>query len=106
MEELDIYNALLVFTLLNLLDIITTYNVIRRVGSVAEANPLARFLLERMGVAGLFALKYFVMGAVVLVGYLGNALLHSIWVNNIMLSAVVAWNSYQNYKLSSRERRD
>jgi len=106
LEELDVYNALIVFSLLNILDVVTTYNVVRRVGSVAEANPIARFLLERMGVAGLFVLKYLIMGVVVLLGYLGNALLHSIWVNNIMLSAVVAWNSYQNYKLSSRERRD
>ena len=92
--ELDLYNALVIFTLLNLLDIITTYNVIRKVGATAEANPVARYVIERMGVAGLFALKYFVMGVVVLVGWLQNALAHSIWINNVILS-------FQLYRLDS-----
>lgn len=102
MMELDIYNALLTFTLLNVLDIITTYNVIRRAGSVAEANPVARWFIERLGVAGLFILKYFAMGFIVAVGVVQNALAESIWVNNVILALVVAWNSYQNYRLRSK----
>lgn len=98
--ELDVYNALLAFTLLNVLDVITTYNVVRRAGSLAEANPVARILIEKLGVAGMFILKYFGMAFIVLVGWLQGALAESIWVNNVILSAVVAWNSYQNYRLS------
>jgi len=101
--ELDVYNALLTFTLLNVLDIITTYNVIRRLGSKSEANPIARWFIEKLGVAGLFILKYFGMGVVVLVGVLQNAVAGSLWVNNVFLSLVIAWNSYVNAKTGSRK---
>jgi hypothetical protein len=52
---------------------------------------------------GLFILKYFGMGIILLVGLISGNLEGSIWINNIILSGVVAWNSYQNYRLRDRE---
>jgi len=99
----SLYNSLLVFALLNILDIITTYNAVKKTGVGSEANPLARFIIARLGVAGLFILKYFGMGIIILIGYLLGNLEGSIWINNILLGGVVAWNSYQNYRLRDRE---
>jgi len=96
--SVDLYNALLVFTLPNITDIITTYNVLRRLGVEHEANILARVLFKRFGIAGGFLLKYFGMGFIILVGLLTGQLVSSIWVNNIVLALVTAWNSYVNYK--------
>ena len=96
--SVDMYNSLLVFSLLNILDIITTYNVLRKYGVQHEANPLARAIFSKLGIAGGFILKYFGMALIVLFGFLSNNLVESIWVNNILLSGVVAWNSYVNYK--------
>jgi hypothetical protein len=90
-------NAQYTFAFLNFADISTTIAGIKR--GAFEANPVARRLLEKFGWAGLFILKYFGMGAVLLVGALTNSLNTSIWINNIILSAVVAWNSYVNLKL-------
>jgi len=101
--SVSLYNSLLVFALLNILDIATTYNVIRKTGVESEANPLARLIMQRMGVAGLFILKYLGMGVIILIGYVLGNLEGSIWVNNILLGGVVAWNSYQNYRLRNRE---
>jgi hypothetical protein len=99
----SLYNSLLVFALLNILDIITTYNVVKKTGTESEANPLARFIMSKMGVVGLFAFKYIMMGVIILIGFIANTLETSIWINNIILGVVVAWNSYQNYKLRDRE---
>jgi len=99
--SIDVYNSLLVFSLLNILDIITTYNVVSKYGVEHEANWFARWVFKKMGVAGAFALKYLGMGLVILLGALTNSLIPSIWVDNILLSAVVGWNSYANYKYSS-----
>jgi hypothetical protein len=99
----SLYNSLLVFALLNILDIITTYNALRKTGTESEANPLARFIMERMGVAGMFLLKYLGMGAIILIGLVLGNLEGSIWINNILLGGLVAWNSYQNYRLRDRE---
>jgi hypothetical protein len=90
-------NALYTFTFLNLADISTTISALKR--GAYEANPIARWLLKRFGVAGLFLLKYFGMGVIVLIGALTNSLNLSIWINNILLSIVVAWNSYVNLRL-------
>jgi hypothetical protein len=101
----SLYNALLVFTLLNITDIITTYNVLKRYGVERELNPLARWIAKHLGVAGLFAMKYLGMGAIILVGVLTaglSGLELSIWINNIVLAVVTAWNSYVNYR--SRRR--
>jgi len=99
----SLYNSLLVFTLLNILDIITTYNVVKKTSIESEANPLARFIMQKVGVAGLFILKYFGMAIILLIGLLMNNLEQSIWINNVLLGGVIAWNSYQNYKLRDRE---
>lgn len=101
--ELEVYNSLMVFTLLNLADVVTTYNVVRKKGFNSEANPIARFIFKKLGVSGMFAFKYVAMGLIVLVGALTNNLLESIWINNIILSLVVAWNSYVNHRLKSIE---
>jgi len=98
----SLYNSLLVFALLNILDIITTYNAIKKTSTESEANPLARFIMQKTGVAGLFILKYFGMGVIILVGLITNNLEQSIWINNILLGGVVAWNSYQNYRLRDK----
>ena len=99
----SLYNALIVFTLLNLTDIATTYNVVRKIGTRAEANPIARFIMEKLGIAGLFLLKYAGMAVIIVIGLLENNLEASIWINNIILGAVTAWNSYMNYKLREKE---
>jgi hypothetical protein len=99
----SLYNSLLVFSLLNILDIITTYNVVKKTSVESEANPLARLIMKKMGVAGLFAFKYIAMGIIIVIGSLSNNLEPSIWVNNIILAGVVAWNSYQNYKLGGKK---
>ena len=99
----SLYNSLLVFSLLNILDIITTYNVVKKTSVESEANPIARFVMRRMGVAGLFAFKYVVMGIIILVGFVTNNLEGGMWINNIILGGVVAWNSYQNYRLRDKQ---
>jgi hypothetical protein len=106
MMDEGLLNALVVFTLLNLTDIVTTYNVVRKWGAGAEANPIARFIIQRLGVAGLFLLKYAGMTGIIIVGLLTNSLETSIWVNNIILGAITAWNSYENYKLKREEKSD
>jgi len=101
---IDVYNSLLVFTLLNLLDIITTYNVLARYGVEHEANWFARWIFKRMGIAGAFAFKYAGMLAVVLLSYLTTSdFTAGIWIDNIILSAVVGWNSYANYKYRDKD---
>jgi len=98
----SLYNSLLVFALLNILDIITTYIAIKKTSTESEANPLARYIIQKTGVVGLFILKYFGMGIIILVGLISGNLEGSIWINNILLGGVVAWNSYQNYRLRDR----
>jgi hypothetical protein len=98
--SVDLYNSLLVFSLLNILDIITTYNVLSRYGIEHEANPLARAIFGKLGIAGGFILKYLGMALIIVLGLFTNNLVGSIWVNNILLGGVVAWNSYVNYKAS------
>jgi len=99
----SLYNSLLVFSLLNILDIITTYNVVKKTSVESEANPIARFVMKKMGVAGLFAFKYIMMGVIILIGFATNNLEGSMWINNIILAGVVAWNSYQNYRLGGEK---
>ena len=99
----SLYNSLLVFSLLNILDIITTYNVVKKTSVESEANPIARFVMKKMGVAGLFAFKYLAMGIIIVIGFLTNNLEPSIWINNIILAGVVAWNSYQNYRIGGEK---
>ena len=98
--SIDGYNSLLVFSLLNLLDIITTYNVVSKLGVEHEANWFARWIFKRLGIAGAFALKYFGMGLVILLGVFTNNLVQAVWIDNILLAGVVGWNSYVNHKYS------
>ena len=106
-EELwsvELFNALLVFALLNLTDIITTYNVLRKHGVGRELNPLARILFEKFGVTGGFILKYILCGVFLLVGAIFGELVFSLWIWNIVLAAVTAWNSYVNLRDYLEER--
>jgi hypothetical protein len=98
--SVDLYNALLVCALLNLTDIITTYNVLRKYGVSRELNPLAYILFKKYGVAGGFILKYLVFGAMLLIVAITNpvALTFTVWLWNIILAVVTAWNSYVNLR--------
>ena len=102
--SVDLYNALLVFALLNIADIITTYNVLRKHGVERELNPLAYLLFKRFGIAGGFILKYIVCGVLILAGALAGFLTLSIWIWNIVLAIVTAWNSYVNLKEHIEEK--
>ncbi len=93
--------ALYVFTLLNLVDIMTTVEGLRK--GAYEANPTARWFLERFGTAGLFILKYFAMGCIVLAGAVSGNLEFSIWVCNIVLSVVSGWNSFTILRLRRKQ---
>lgn len=93
---------LYIFTLLNLLDIMTTIPALRKGGF--EANPIARWFIKKFSTPGLFILKYFGMGASILIAYLSNNLESILWTWNIILSLVVGWNSYANLKLRSKGR--
>jgi len=97
--DLNTYNALLVFTLLNLADIITTYNFVVKHGVGAEANPIARFFFKRMGVVGMFSFKALFTGGLLTILYLLLEDITSVlWIENIVLSGVIGWNSYVNSK--------
>jgi len=102
--SMDVYNSLLVFTLLNILDIITTYNILARYGVEHEANLLARWIFKKMGIAGAFAFKYIGMFAVILLSFLfTNDFTAGIWIDNIILAGVVGWNSYANFKYRDKD---
>lgn len=94
--------ALYTFALLNLVDIATTIGALKKGGY--ELNPVAAWLIKKMGYAGLFFLKYLAMALIVLVGHLQGNLEASLWVNNLILGGVAAWNSYVNYRLTERRR--
>ena len=82
------YDALLVFTLLAILDIITTKRGLEL--GAYEANPIARKFLEKFGIKGLFILKY-LGGALILLFTFEE---WGLWVLNIFMALVVAWNSF------------
>jgi hypothetical protein len=98
--SVDLYNALLANALVNITDIITTYNVLRKHGVSRELNPIAYALFKRFGIAGGFILKYLVIGATLLLVALTNprALVLTVWMWNIVLAGAVAWNSYVNLR--------
>lgn len=91
--------ALYTFTFLNLADISTTIIALQRGGY--EANPIARYLIKKLGLKSLFAFKYLSMGIMLFISFIisGDVAERTIWLWNIILSLVVAWNSYINYKL-------
>lgn len=91
-------NLLYTFTFLNLADIGTTITALKKGGY--EANPIARWFIKTFGVAGLFIFKYLAMGGVILYTFLTGNPEYGINVSNIILAAVVAWNSYIITKLT------
>jgi len=102
-----LYNALLLFTILNLTDIITTYTALKKYGVEHEANPIARFISRKLGVVGLYILKYLGMAVIILVGFITGGfygLELSLWLNDIILAGVTAWNSAQIYLARRREK--
>jgi hypothetical protein len=98
--SVDLYNALLVNALVNITDIVTTYNVLRKHGVSRELNPLAYLLFKRFGIVGGFILKYLIIGATLLLVALADprALVFTVWTWNIVLAGVTAWNSYVNLR--------
>jgi hypothetical protein len=103
--SVDLYNALLVFTLLNITDIITTYNVLRKYGVSRELNAFAYLLFKRFGIAGGFILKFLLGGVFILIGALLGFLTLAVWIWNIVLAIVTAWNSYVNLRDYIEERK-
>jgi hypothetical protein len=91
-----VYDAILVFIILQLLDVITMKRGLEL--GAREGNPIARLILERMGLRGLFVLKL-VGGAVVLLFTYNE---WGLWGVNAFYSLIVAWNSmvlaYLSYK--------
>jgi hypothetical protein len=103
--SVDLYNALIVFTLLNITDLVTTYNVLRKYGVSRELNPFAYILFKRFGIAGGFILKFLLGGALILMGALLGFLTLALWIWNIVLAIVTAWNSYVNLRDYIEEQR-
>lgn len=98
----DITDALYTFTLLNIADISTTIAGLKR--GAYEANPVGRWFLKMFGIKGLFILKYLGMGLSLLAASLfsPDQTETTIWIWNIILSLIVGWNSYINYKLTKK----
>ena len=89
--------ALTVFFLLHLLDILTTISGLKR--GATEKNSLARFVLEKMGILGLYTFKMMLGGVMLIVAWTtGN--INVIWAWNALMALVVAWNSYINWRLA------
>ncbi|MEM4847172.1 MAG: DUF5658 family protein [Thermosphaera sp.] len=98
--------ALWTFTFLNLADVSTTLIALRR--GAYEINPIARWLISKIGLKSLFMFKYIAMGLSLLLAFMFNEALAEqlIWTWNIILSCVVAWNSYVNLKLRNKHIKD
>ncbi|MEM4913452.1 MAG: DUF5658 family protein [Desulfurococcaceae archaeon] len=98
--------ALWTFTFLNLADISTTLIALRR--GAYEINPIARWLISKIGLKSLFMFKYIMMGLSLLLAFIfGESTAEGmIWTWNIVLSAVVGWNSYVNLKLKDKDIKD
>lgn len=96
------FDALVVFVLLCLLDIVTTKRALE-IGGV-EANPIVRRIIRRLGLPGLFILKYAVFLVVVAYAVLVNSEI-AIWAANVLNAAIVAWNSAVLAKMSWRRRK-
>ncbi|MEM4827786.1 MAG: DUF5658 family protein [Desulfurococcaceae archaeon] len=98
--------ALWTFAFLNLADISTTLIALKR--GAYEINPVARFFIGKLGLKALFMFKYLAMGLSLLIAFMfGEALAEQlIWIWNIILSCVVAWNSYVNLKLKDKDIKD
>lgn len=88
---------MLVFILLNILDVLTTRSGLRK-GAV-EANPVGRFILGRYGVKGLWYMKMAGFGVIALFGFMGWLAEKWLWLINAGLGVVVAWNSLMNFRL-------
>ena len=93
-------DALLVFMLLNIADILTTRRALSMGGK--EANPVARWVLEKYGVRGLWFFKMAVFGGIGIAGFLGLVGEGILWVYNVVFGGIVAWNSLMNYLLARR----
>jgi len=90
------YDALMYFALVNLLDIISTKRALEK--GAYELNPIARYFLKIFGVKGLFILKYFLM-AVIIAGMPNE---FGLWIANAFVSGVVTWNSALLVKMTKQ----
>lgn len=91
--------AIWTFTFMNLADISTTLVALQR--GAYELNPVARYVINRIGLKGLFAFKYLFMGISLALVFIFNpeASEEIIWIWNAVLGIVTAWNSYVNLKI-------
>ena len=60
--------ALTVFFLLNLLDILTTVSGLR--SGAVEQNPLVKFILKLFGVPGLYSFKMIIGGIILIMAWI------------------------------------
>jgi len=102
----DVGYALIVFALLNLLDWITTHYGLTRLGMV-ELNPIAKKIFERFGTVGLFMWKQVGVGFIAFTTYItmGVDAESALWLYNALFALVVAWNSFQIYRVTWQRRR-
>jgi len=94
-----VYEDIWTFTFLNLSDISTTLYALNK--GAYEANPIARFLISKLGLKALFVFKYFAM-ALSLLYYVASGNNAVIWTWNVVLGLVTAWNSYICYVVGRR----
>lgn len=94
----ELYTALYVFALLNLIDFMTTRIGLK--GGAREMNPLARAVYERFGFFGLWAFKMIATGILPLIAYIVTGEVElSLWLWNAALGLVVANNSIQLWRM-------
>jgi len=93
----DLAYSLIVFVLINLVDYIQTHRALKT-SKFRELNPLGDLIYRQVGTAGLISFKLLVSGLMIMViSLFKNNIEESIWLWNIILGAIVVWNSIQLY---------
>ncbi len=95
--------GIIIFTVLNVLDVVTTMCAIR-IYNMAEVNPFMNFVIEHVGFSGVIALK---IGLVVYIYFTCRGMLKrnenrwylvTVWIMNSIYSAVIINNFYQLWR--------
>lgn len=94
-----VFEALIVFVLISLLDIVTTKRALELGGF--ELNSIARYIIHRIGVKGLFVFKYLGLLAIIVVAFIYGEKI--VWLANMINALAVAWNSYVIAKILMRD---
>ncbi|MEM4620562.1 MAG: DUF5658 family protein [Desulfurococcaceae archaeon] len=91
-----LFYSLVVFVLINLIDYIQTHYALKT-SKFRELNPLADLIYRSMGTSGLISFKLLVSGLMIMIITLFKNfdVEGSIWLWNIILGFVTAWNSIQ-----------